>query len=532
MNKKAVLNILGSLSILMACIMLVPLGLALWEENQTALGNIDHFKQSIALALSIFLALIFGLSVKKLTSKYSENQLIKPAEGFAISGLGWILLSFWGALPLYLGGIVENFTDGYFEIISGFTTTGSSVFGTAKIDGGLGLIERLPKSILLWRSLTHWLGGMGIIVLSLAVLPALRAGGYQMFAAEVPGPTAEKLRPRLKDTAAILWGVYVLLSLAEMLLLWRGGPTSPTEGGMSILDSICHTFGTMATGGFSTKDASIGYYAKIGHVNADYFEYVIIVFMFLAGSNFVLHYKALHGELGSYKKDTEFKFYFKCVAFATIVIMMIIWFGNMNGCNTLEDAFRISLFQVLSITTTTGFATANFDVWPNICRILLVTLMFFGGCAGSTGGGMKMIRIQVVMKNAIRELKRLINPRAVITVKQGEMNIKEQVLANIMIFVCLYLIIFAVASVLVVASLNMASIGSAAESANDQLITGVTAVIATLNNIGPGLSGVGATCNFGSLPIVTKWILCLCMLIGRLEVYTIVIMFLPFTWRK
>ncbi|MHC4872508.1 MAG: TrkH family potassium uptake protein [Planctomycetota bacterium] len=530
MNSKAVLNILGSLSMILAFILLVPAGLALYDDYHAAAG----YNITKSFILTIVIALICGLIVKHFTAKDSENQLIKPAEGFAISGLGWILLSFWGALPFYLSGTVENFTDGFFEVISGFTTTGSSIFGTAKADGGVGLIEKLPRSILLWRSLTHWLGGMGIVVLSLAVLPALRAGGYQLFAAEVPGPTAEKLRPRLKDTAAILWGVYVLLSLAEMLLLWRGGPdpSNNLQGGMSLLDSICHTFGTMATGGFSTKDASIGHYAKVGHANAVYFEYIIILFMFLAGSNFVLHYKALHGELGSYKHDAEFKFYTKCVLGATLIVTLATWVTNMESCQSLSDAFRTSLFQILSVTTTTGFATADFDVWPNICRILMVVMMFLGGCAGSTGGGIKMIRIQVVLKNAVRELKRLINPRAVISVKQSEMSIKENLISNIMVFVTLYLIIFTVAVILTMASLELSTDYNSRTDANTELITATTAVVATLNNIGPGLGGVGATCNYSSLPISTKWILCLCMLIGRLEVYTIIVMFLPFTWRK
>lgn len=512
MNLRIVIHILGSLSILLAAILLLPLAIALWGET----AEYTPHDPTIAFAVTIVLAAIAG-GISRWLSSAHGNDRIGPAEGFGVATFGWMLMALYGALPFYLSGVVPTLTDAYFETMSGFTTTGATVFGAG---GGRGMIEALPRSILFWRSLTHWLGGMGIVVLSLAVLPALRAGGYQLFAAEVPGPTAERLRPRLRDTAAVLWGVYVLLSAAEAILLMAGD--------MPLFDALCHTFGTMATGGFSTKDASIGHYAATGHPNALYFESIINIFMFLAGCNFLLHYRALHGDLRGYRQDGEFRFYCFLLGGGIALTTLCTHLAAVAGADSLGGALRISAFQVLSITTTTGYCTADFDLWPNAARLLLCILMFCGGCAGSTGGGMKMVRIKTLLKAVGRELRLLIHPRAVIALKNSGTPIRESVLANILAFVLLYLIIFALASLAVTLTLPAAP----DRSLDQDLVAAVASVAATLNNIGPGLSAVGATCNYGTLPLATKWVLTFCMLLGRLEIYTVVVVFLPYTWRR
>jgi trk system potassium uptake protein TrkH len=498
--------------------------------------TVPAFAKGMGVSALVGLTLLVG-TVRRRRDRFGAS------DGFAVATFGWLLLAILAAVPLYLckealppqlaeaEGVVGTspnwrftYIDAFFETMSGLTTTGSSVFGTATaVEGGRGVIEALPPSFLFLRSLCHWLGGMGIIVLCLAVLPALRAGGYQAFQAEVPGPVAERLRPRIRETATILWGVYVLLTVAETVLLWLGR--------MPLFDAICHAFGTMATGGYSTKDASIGHYAQAGHPSALYFEVVITVFMVLAGINFLLHFQALRGSFDGIRRNRELLFYAAVLAAATIVIgaALALWGGpTYDGAGTLA---RHTSFQVVSITTTTGYCTADFNAWPTLCRAGLVMLMFFGGCAGSTGGGMKQIRILVLGKYFHREMIRLLRPGLQKPIRVGDTVLDSRRVANIVGLVILWVGSAIVASLILAALLQghyNPNVGNAPDS---QLLTSITAVIATINNIGPGLSGVGASQNFGWMPGTAKLLLCLCMLMGRLEIYSVVIMLLPRTWR-
>ncbi len=377
--------------------------------------------------------------------------------------------------------------------MSGFTTTGSTI---------LTDIEAMPPSLLLWRSLTQWLGGMGIIVLSLAILPMLGVGGMQLFKAEVPGPTADRLKPRIQDTAKLLWGVYALLTGIEIILLMAGG--------MSFFDGINHAFTTMATGGFSTRNASVGAYGSA------YIEWVITLFMFLAGVNFSLHYLALRGRIGDFIRNEEFLFYSGLVMVGTILITLLNMGSTYPG---FLDNLRFSAFQVVSIITTTGFATADYELWPVLCQYLLVFSMFIGGCAGSTGGGMKVARILLLFKHAQVQVFRLIHPRAVRLVKLGDRPVDKEVMQSILGFFALYLGVF------VAASFIMAGVGMDLPSAG-------ASVIATLSNIGPGLGSVGPVDNFAHVPAFGKLVLAFCMLLGRLELFTVLVLVFPSFWRK
>ena len=501
MNKGTVFHSLGGLAVLLAAIMLVPLGIAL-----SCGGRAEQF----AFGASILAALCFGAVM--MTCFKHEAESLGASEGFAIVTFGWISLTFFGCLPFWLSGSCSTMCDAYFETMSGFTTTGATITTD---------IRALPMGIRFWRSLTHWLGGMGIVVFFVAVLPALGAGGYQLFRAEAPGPTADRITPRIGETAKRLWAIYVLLTVAETLLLWAGP--------MSLYDALCHTFGTMATGGFSTRNESIAYY------DSAYVDWVIILFMFLAGCNFALHYQWLTGNFKGVWRNNEFRFFVGVLAVSILIITVATYFGGVQQDRTdfgkehiaaeaakLEapgDALRHSAFQVLSMTTTTGFCTANFDIWPNVCRVGLVVLMFVGGCAGSTGGGIKNVRILLVLKYAWRELTRLVRPRSVIHLKMGGKVVPELIVASVVGFFAIYMALFAGGTIV------MTALGL-------DLATGVTSVVATLSNIGPGLGGVGAVQNYADIPYVGKWVLILLMLMGRLEVFSVLMLFLPLTWRR
>ncbi|WP_460031911.1 TrkH family potassium uptake protein [Megalodesulfovibrio paquesii] len=414
-------------------------------------------------------------------------------EGMAIVSLGWVAAGLCGALPYLFGGVCHTVTDAVFEAVSGFTTTGASI---------LTNIEAVPESLLLWRSLTHWLGGMGIIVLSLAILPFLGVGGMQLYKAEAPGPTPDKLKPRIKDTAAILWKVYVGMSAIQTVLLMLGG--------MSFFDALCHTFGTMATGGFSTRNSSVAAY------ESPYIYWVITVFMFLAGMNFSLHYKLLLGQAREVWKDGELRFYGLVVAGCTLWIAWNIW-GTHYA--TPFEALTQGAFQVASIITTTGFATADFEQWPPLSQLLLVLLMFVGGCAGSTGGGMKCVRLLLMLKHCSMELVRLVHPRAVRHVKLGRRNVPDEVLSGAWGFFGLYMFCY-VATSAALAAMDL------------DIVTSFTATLACISNVGPGFGTVGPAENFFHLPALAKVLLTWCMLLGRLEIYTVLILFVPEFWRK
>ncbi|MBW6510865.1 MAG: TrkH family potassium uptake protein [Desulfuromonadaceae bacterium] len=473
-------RILGALLLFLATALLIPVPFSLWYDDGAALALLAAATTSLAAGAVLFL-------------NCRSNKELSLREGFAIVSFGWLFYALFGALPYVISGAIPSYLDAVFETMSGFTTTGSTI---------LVNIERLPESLLFWRALTHWLGGMGIIVLSLAILPMLGVGGMQLFKAEVPGPTTDRLKPRIQDTAKLLWGVYVLLTAAETLLLMYGG--------MNFFEAICHSFATLATGGFSTRNASVAAF------DSPFIEWVIIVFMFLAGINFSLHYHALRGRFQEYRRNEEFLTYVGITLVVTIVLTFLTF---DTGHGALATSLRDSAFQTVSILTTTGFGTADYELWPVLAQYLLVFLMFVGGCAGSTGGGMKVARILLLFKHAQVSVFRLIHPRAVRLAKLGGTPVDREVMQSILGFFALFMGIF------VAASFMLAATGL-------DLVSAAAAVIATLSNIGPGLGSVGPTDNFAHVSDPGKGILIFCMLAGRLELFTVLVLFFPSFWRK
>ncbi|MBU1004129.1 MAG: TrkH family potassium uptake protein [Proteobacteria bacterium] len=482
MRWKYTLYVVGAILVSIGMTMLLALA---WSVYYDDAGTLPLMK-------SILVTLCVGGGLFRIF-RNPDALAMNHREGMAIVALGWIAAALMGALPFWFAETFSTFTDCFFESMSGFTTTGASV---------LSDIEALPRGILFWRSLTHWLGGMGIIVLSLAILPFLGVGGMQLYKAEVPGPVAEKLKPRIKDTAVLLWKVYLLFTVLQTVLLWFGG--------MDLFESLCHTFGTMATGGFSTRNTSIAAYDSV------YFDTVITIFMLIAGANFTLHYNVLRGRPAVMFRDPEFRFFLGVFVIFTLVSTVSIWGNNYES---LGDALRFASFQVASIMTTTGFATADYELWTPLPQALLLLLMFLGGCAGSTGGGIKCMRIMLLLKLAYQELFRLIHPRAVTRVKLGRHNVPTEVLSSITGFFMLFLGLFIVSSFLLTAM-------------GVDIVTAFSAVVASIGNIGPGLGGVGPTDNYAHLPLMAKWLLVFCMLLGRLEIYTVIILFVPEFWRK
>lgn len=479
MNFRSILFIEGSLLIFQGIFMILPVGFSIYY------GDNDLF----AILLSAGITLAVGL-VLRLGFRFNGELRLK--DSYATVALGWIFAALFGALPFYISRYIPSFADAFFESMSGFTTTGASI---------LRDIEALPHGLLLWRSLTQWLGGMGIIVLSLAILPLLGVGGMQLYKAEIPGPLPDKLTPRIQETAKILWSVYALLSLIEALLLFIGG--------MNLFDSLCHTFTTMATGGFSTKNASIA------HFNSFYINLVIIIFMFLAGTNFSLHYHGLRGRISAYWKSEEFRFYLKVILASLIIVILI---NLVSDSSNALVASQHSAFQVVSIITTTGFTIVDFGQWPSAAQMILLLLMFLGGCAGSTGGSIKILRIMILWKQGRAELKRLLHPHAVIPVRVDGRPVPPALVSNILSFVFLYLFIF------VSASLVMSLLGL-------DIVSAVASVAATLGNVGPGLGLVGPSGNYSLIPWIGKWLLSFCMLAGRLEIYTLFVLLTKEFWK-
>jgi len=427
------------------------------------------------------------------SKKHGHHDYINQKEGVTTVALAWMIISLFGALPFYFSPEFTNFTHAFFESVSGFTTTGSSVMTD---------IEGSSKSLLFWRSLIQWHGGMGIIVLSLVILPFLGVGGIQLYKAEVPSPVPDKLTPRLTDSAKILWAVYAVFTMAEIIFLLGGG--------MPLFEASCHAFATMPTGGFSTQNVSIAQY------NSVYFDYVIIVFMVLAGINFSLHYQMLRGKTPAFWKDTECRFFLGLVLGLTLLVTWDIY-GSIYS--SIQDAFRFASFQVVSILTTTGFATADYEKFPGFSQALLFVCMFIGASAGSTGGGIKCARIIVCCKYCYRELFKLIHPKSISRVKINNIVIPDEVLKSIMGYLALYISIFICSGIL------LAGMGI-------DMMTAFGAVAACIGNIGPGFGSVGPSENFAHIPVLGKWLLALCMLLGRLEIYMVIILFVPEFWKK
>ncbi len=432
-----------------------------------------------------------GLSFYQLT-RNNEHKNIGKKEGYIIVTFTWISISLFGALPFYLSGYIPSFTDAFFETISGFTTTGATI---------LTDIETMPKTLLFWRSLTHWLGGMGIIVLTLAILPILGVGGMQLFVAEAPGTTPARLHPRITETAKRLWLIYFLFSALLCVMLMFGE--------MNFYEAINHSFSTMATGGFSTRNDSIAAFGP-------YTQYVIILFMIIAGTNFSLHYFVLKGQFSKLFNNEEFRFYISLIGIFTLLFTLSLAILHQFG---IEKAFRDSLFQLVSIITTTGFISADYLQWKGFLWFVIFLLMFTGGCIGSTGGGMKMIRHLLLLKNTTQEFKRLIHPDAVLPTRLDGKTIPSEIIYNFLAFFLLYIVIFMVGGAI------MSLLGL-------DFKTALGSTAATLGNVGPGIGSVGPVDNYSHIPLAGKWVLSFFMLLGRLEIFTVLLLLTPAFWKK
>jgi trk system potassium uptake protein TrkH len=482
MNFRLILNFTGVVTIFLSFFMLVPIAVSLFYKQGDTVPLIGSF----------LITGISGITLYLITGKHKRDE-IRHREAFLIVTLTWLIMSFFGSLPFMLGNTFFSFTDAYFESMAGFTTTGASV---------LTDIEAVPRGILFWRCMTQWIGGMGIIVFALAILPVLGTGGMQLFKAEVPEINVDKLRPRILDTAKALWLIYVLLTVANVILI-KGA-------GMDFYDAVCHAFTTMATGGFSTKNASVG------HFKSPLIEYITALFMFLAGVNYSLYFYVFKGKFTRLWKSSEFKFYLAITLGATVLIAISLWKSTYDS---LLDSFRYSFFNVISMMTTTGYATADFEVWNPFSQVILVIIMFFGGMIGSTGGGIKQVRMLLMIKQGYREMYQLIHPRAVTTVKLDDKFLNKEILGSIWGLVFLFL------GVCTIATIGMAATGL-------DIVTSSTTVISAICNVGPALGEAGPAENYSSISPVGKWILVFCMLTGRLEVYTVLILFVPHFWKK
>lgn len=489
MHVKTILNILGAILALTGFTMMVP-ALIAWGYNEPDL--VGHL-QSMGICMGI------GIPVWLFTRK---SRSLNNKDGFVIVTLSWLLVALAGAMPFYLSGAIPNFTDAWFESMSGVTTTGATIIGNPNTLPHLpNGIESLTHGVLYWRSFIQWIGGMGIIVFTIAILPLLGVGGVQLFKAEVPGPVSDKIRPRVKETAKILWMVYVGLTAAEAILL--------SISGMSWFDAICHAFTTLPTGGFSTQNASIAAYANPA------IHYIIILFMFIAGVNFFLHFRSLTGNIKISFKDPEFLAYIGITFAATLFIFLNI--ASAQGEWT-HDNFLSSLFQSVSILTTTGYSSADYEIWPFFSQYLILILMFIGAMGGSTGGGMKVARIILLVKYAATETRRMLHSRAIIPIRIGDRYIGEDVVRNTLGFFLFYMSIFGITA-LILTTLNL------------DIESAIGAAASAIGNIGPGLGAFGPTDNYALLHPMGKWMLTFCMLLGRLEIFTIMVLFSRTFWK-
>ena len=444
------------------------------------------------IVVSAVITILFGVIGWRVVGR---SGTLTTKEGFATVGLAWFAMALFGVLPYLLTGSIDNFTNAFFETASGFTTTGASLVPDP---------ARLPHGILVWRSMTQWLGGMGVIVLSLAVLPLLGVGGVQLARAESPGPEPDRLTPRFRETAKRLWYVYALVTVAEMLLLWAGD--------MTLFQAINHAFTTMSTGGFGTEATSINGFSP-------YVQWVVIVFMFIAGTSFALHFRAFR-DPGRYWKNTEFRLFAGVVAAAAIIIL-----GGLWGEAPLTDNIRDSLFTALAIVTTTGFATADFGMWVPALQILVVGLMFVGGMAGSTAGGIKVYRIGVLTKAASADLRRLIHPRGVFVTRFGANRVSDPIVESVQSFFLFFMFMFMTGTFL------MGFLGATFGPEMD-IVTAASATASALGNIGPALGELSPSGNYLEVTWPGKWLLALLMITGRLELFPVLLLFTRALWRR
>lgn len=479
MNYKMILNVLGWVLKIEAACMIVPLICAICY-SETSLVSV--------FAVCIFLCVAFGFI---LSYRQPENKTMYAKEGFVTVALSWILMSIFGSFPFIISGAIPNFFDAFFETVSGFTTTGASI---------LNDVEVLPKSLLMWRSFTHWIGGMGVLVFLMAILPLSGSGNMFLMKAESPGPSVSKLVPKVKSTAMLLYAIYIAFTILEIIILLICG--------MDLFSAITLSFGTAGTGGFGVLNSSIGSYSPA-------VQYVITIFMILFGVDFSLYYAFFFRKAKNPFKSAELRAYLG-VIFLSIAIIFFNTRGYFGG---VEEAIRHISFTVGSIITTTGYATVDFDLWPELSKTIVVMLMFCGACAGSTGGGIKVSRIIILFKSIAKEIRTNAHPRTTLKIKMNGRPIEHETVRGVNVFMAAYVVIFA--SALLIISCD-----------NFDFTTNFTAIAATINNIGPGLGGVGPTCNFSGYSYFSKFIMSICMLVGRLEIFPMLLLFSPHAWKK
>jgi len=475
-----IFKVLGYLLLIIALSMVAPFLIAF------SVGQSD----AIPFAISIGLTALTGFLLSRLPT--SEKKKILTKEGMAIVTFGWIFASFFGALPFYLSGSIPSFVDAFFETVSGFTTTGATI-----IDD----IEVLPMGILFWRSFTHWIGGMGILVVAVAIVPIMGSGAFHVFKAESPGPITDRIAPKIMDTAKILYTTYIVITLTEFVLLMFGG--------MTPFESAIHTFGTLGTGGFSTRNGSVGAFDN------SYIYIVISIFMIMSGANFSLYYSMFKGKWRDVFTNSELRLYLTIIT-GSVLAISISTFGDVYV--SFFDAFTHALFQVSSLITTTGYTTFDYEQWSTFSQMILFTLMFVGGSAGSTGGSIKVVRILALIKLIQREITKMLHPRAVVSVKFGNQPVSEDTLLHIAGFFMLYILIFIFGSVLI----SLEGIG---------ILGATSSVAATLGNIGPGFGFVGPTHTYSGFSDASKLLLSFFMLLGRLELFTVIALLTPRFWR-
>ncbi|MFT5763984.1 MAG: trk system potassium uptake protein TrkH [Saprospiraceae bacterium] len=483
-NIGAVFNVIGVLIIMLGGFMLTALPFSFYYASN----------DEIAILCASFSTILLGIMLWWFSRKASKK--IGKREGYLVVALGWLAISIFSTFPYLFSDSLPNITNAFFESVSGLTTTGASVIND---------IEAIPQGILFWRSLTQWIGGMGIIVLTVAIFPLLGIGGIELFVAEAPGPTSDKIHPRIKETAKRLWYIYVGLTLLLMVILYFTG--------MSFFDAINHGLTTMATGGFSTKNASVAYFTSPA------IQYTITFFMFLAGVNYTVIYFGITGNFKRVWRSDEFKTYVLLVLFLIAIVSLVIF--NTTD-HSMEQSFRDAAFQIISVITTTGFVSADYTSWTPSLTLLFFTLLFVGACAGSTSGGIKIIRHLVFFKNSFLEFKRLLHPNAIIRIKIDHQLVAPRILTHILVFLLLYLMVFVTGSVVMAFILS---------DFDQPLITSIGAVATCLGNVGPAIGELGPLDNFADVPAAGKWFLIFLMLLGRLELFTILILFTPYFWR-
>ncbi|MCF6347174.1 MAG: TrkH family potassium uptake protein [Flavobacteriaceae bacterium] len=499
LNIKIIFQMMGFLLIFNGLFMFISSSIGYFYKDGSSRGIF------FAGLVTVSVGLLFRFTTK------GFKKEVKKREGYIIVTLGWIFMSLSGSLPYLFTESIPTFTNAFFETMSGYTTTGASI---------LDDIESMPEGILFWRSTTHWIGGMGIIVLTIAVLPLLGIGGMQLFAAEAPGPSANKLHPRITDTAKRLWYIYFGFTIAEAIFLKLAG--------MSMFDAANHAMSTLSTGGFSTKNASIAYWN-----DQPLIQYIITFFMILAGTNFVLSYFAFKGKISKVLHDEEFKTYIFNIIGITIIVALVIYFkADVSQLPTetqliahpmvfgeFESTVRHATFQVVAIITTTGFVTADFTIWTPFLTILFFFLMFFGASAGSTAGGVKFVRHIIMIKNGFLEFKRSIHPNAIVPVRYNNKSVSQDIVFNIMAFFILYLIVFSFGA-LIFGILGL------------DYITAIGSSASSLGNVGPAFGKLSPVNNYNSLPDIGKWWSAFLMLLGRLELFTVMILFTPYFWKS